>query len=449
MSIYNSNARANVNIGAAANDGTGDPLRNAFEKISNNFSDLYTFLGNGTHLGNVSQANLGNVTIGNIILSGTLVTSGSSPGGGTTFAGNVTVGNVISTSGTFTSNVIAGNITSTGGTFTGNVSFSNITISGNIVSGNIGPGVGFPSTGVTAGSYGNATHYVALVVDGTGRITAANTIASGGGAQGPQGAQGSAGSSGPQGAAGSTGPQGAQGASGTGSGSSGVGGFFANVANSRSLAVTTTTSNIFIAPASPVDTRYIIQSLFITNVDAAQTYTGEITATLGGENYNINSLANTIPVPVGSAVELLKKPKVMQPSDYINLVSNINSVLHATVTFQTVPSDNTYFGAGVDIISANSYTNAYVATGNSVVLESILLSNDDGTNDVKADVVYTDGSDNILGYYVYKMIVPADATIELLENPKYLTQNHKIRVLANQADRLEVVVAGKKLAQGM
>ena len=139
----------------------------------------------------------------------------------------------------------------------------------------------------------------------------------------------------------------------------------------------------------------------------------------------------------------------MQPGDYINLVSNVNSVLHATITFQTLPSDNTYFGAGADITSASTYTNALVATGNSVVLESILLTNDDGTNDVKADVVYTDGSDNILGYYAYKMVVPADATIELLENPKYLTQNHKIRVLANQADRLEVVVAGKKLAQGM
>lgn len=271
--------------------------------------------------------------------------------------------------------------------------------------------------------------------------TISSIITARGGVQGPQGVQGATGS------AGSTGAQGVQGATGTGTTS--IGGFFANVANTRSLAVTTVTSNIFTAPASPVDTRYIIHSLFITNVDAAQTSTPELTATLGGQTYNLNSLANTIPVPVGSAVEVLKKPKVMQSSDYINMVSNANSVLHATLTYQAIPSDNTYFGAGVDITSANSYTDAYVATGNSVVLESILLINDDGTNDVKADVVYTDGSDNILGYYAYKMIVPADATIELLENPKYLTQNHKIRVLANQADRLELVVAGKKLAQGM
>jgi len=30
-----------INIGAAANDGTGDPLRTCFDKINDNFSELY------------------------------------------------------------------------------------------------------------------------------------------------------------------------------------------------------------------------------------------------------------------------------------------------------------------------------------------------------------------------------------------------------------------------
>ena len=30
-----------INIGSAANDGTGDPLRAAFTKINNNFSEIY------------------------------------------------------------------------------------------------------------------------------------------------------------------------------------------------------------------------------------------------------------------------------------------------------------------------------------------------------------------------------------------------------------------------
>ena len=55
MSKYNGNARSNVFIGTDANDGTGDSLRDAFEKTNNNIFDLYTFLGNGTHLGNVTK----------------------------------------------------------------------------------------------------------------------------------------------------------------------------------------------------------------------------------------------------------------------------------------------------------------------------------------------------------------------------------------------------------
>ena len=34
-------ARQTINIGTNANDGTGDPLRTAFDKINDNFSELY------------------------------------------------------------------------------------------------------------------------------------------------------------------------------------------------------------------------------------------------------------------------------------------------------------------------------------------------------------------------------------------------------------------------
>ena len=34
-------ARQTINIGTAANDGTGDPLRTAFDKINDNFVELY------------------------------------------------------------------------------------------------------------------------------------------------------------------------------------------------------------------------------------------------------------------------------------------------------------------------------------------------------------------------------------------------------------------------
>ena len=35
-------ARQTINIGTTANDGTGDPLRTAFDKINDNFTELYS-----------------------------------------------------------------------------------------------------------------------------------------------------------------------------------------------------------------------------------------------------------------------------------------------------------------------------------------------------------------------------------------------------------------------
>ena len=37
--------RQNINIGSAANDGTGDTLRSAGTKINQNFQEIYTQLG--------------------------------------------------------------------------------------------------------------------------------------------------------------------------------------------------------------------------------------------------------------------------------------------------------------------------------------------------------------------------------------------------------------------
>lgn len=38
-------AKQTINLGSAANDGTGDPLRTAFDKANDNFDELYTSVG--------------------------------------------------------------------------------------------------------------------------------------------------------------------------------------------------------------------------------------------------------------------------------------------------------------------------------------------------------------------------------------------------------------------
>ena len=51
-----------INIGTAPNDGLGDPLRTAFGKTNNNFTQLFstsgiTGIANGTSNININQAN--------------------------------------------------------------------------------------------------------------------------------------------------------------------------------------------------------------------------------------------------------------------------------------------------------------------------------------------------------------------------------------------------------
>ena len=56
-------AKQTIGIGSAANDGTGDPLRSAFDKINDNFTEIYTELG-GSSLSSLSLS--GNALISDV-----------------------------------------------------------------------------------------------------------------------------------------------------------------------------------------------------------------------------------------------------------------------------------------------------------------------------------------------------------------------------------------------
>jgi len=56
-------AKQTVNLGSSANDGTGDPLRTAFDKINDNFDELYLYnsAGSGNNIeitGNTSYTDV-------------------------------------------------------------------------------------------------------------------------------------------------------------------------------------------------------------------------------------------------------------------------------------------------------------------------------------------------------------------------------------------------------
>ena len=223
------------------------------------------------------------------------------------------------------------------------------------------------------------------------------------------------------------------------SGGGGSGLFNTGISSSVGYAVTTTMATAYTAPAT-VGAEHIVHSIHVTNID------GTNSADVSGQLYSGQfSIAHLVPVPAGSSVELLKQPKILAANETIQLQASADSRLHATITVETKAGDTTYIGVGTDITSATTYTDLWIATSNSM-LQGILLANDDGTADVKARVVWTDGSNNIVGYYAYDMVIPADATVEILEQPKYLPNGFKVRVYANQANRLEAILSARTIA---
>ncbi len=63
-------AKQTVNLGSSANDGTGDPLRTAFDKINDNFDELYLYstAASGNNITITGNTIASDDTNGNIIL---------------------------------------------------------------------------------------------------------------------------------------------------------------------------------------------------------------------------------------------------------------------------------------------------------------------------------------------------------------------------------------------
>jgi hypothetical protein len=104
-----------INVGTGPDSYTGESLRTAFQKVNDNFSQLYA--------GNVG-ANIS----GNIITANGFVTSGNVVAGNVTAAGNISAYYFTGDGSQLTGITVSAN--------TGNISFSNLTISGS-VAGNI------------------------------------------------------------------------------------------------------------------------------------------------------------------------------------------------------------------------------------------------------------------------------------------------------------------------
>ena len=92
-------ARQSLNIGTAANDGTGDNLRVGGDKINDNFSEIYTAFGNGSTLSALAVSAMNNATANELVTVGATITELDAEanltfdGSTLTVTGNITVPN--------------------------------------------------------------------------------------------------------------------------------------------------------------------------------------------------------------------------------------------------------------------------------------------------------------------------------------------------------------------
>ena len=92
-------ALQSLNLGTAANDGTGDNLRVGGDKINDNFAEIYSAFGNGSTLSSLAVTALNGATANEIVTVGATTTELDAESGltfdGSTLAvnGNVTIAN--------------------------------------------------------------------------------------------------------------------------------------------------------------------------------------------------------------------------------------------------------------------------------------------------------------------------------------------------------------------
>jgi hypothetical protein len=108
----------------------------------------------------------------------------------------------------------------------------------------------------------------------------------------------------------------------------------------------------------------------------------------------------------------------------------------------------TFNNASVKLTSTSA-TDIYQApTGNAgdrAIVLSCLVANVDGTNNADITITVTDGSNSVLSTLASTVLVPADATLEVVANKVILKQSQKIRATASAASDLEVTLSALEI----
>ena len=191
---------------------------------------------------------------------------------------------------------------------------------------------------------------------------------------------------------------------------------------------------------------YIIYSINASNIAVGNTEVNVIGAFdfNGGER---SYFGYNIPIPTGTAVELLRQPQILNPSDKIVMRATdagragTDVGVEVYISYQAKTS-TAYFGVGLGTagITTTGPVAIHTASGNGSVLQSIRLANRTDTGGYPVSVTVTSGVTTI--FLVDDLIVPKYASVEILDAPKTLKTNDVVRVIVDQLETIDVQLSG-------
>lgn len=218
-------------------------------------------------------------------------------------------------------------------------------------------------------------------------------------------------------------------------------------ANGKIATVNLTTTNLTNVFTYTGSGRALLTGILVSNIEGVTE--SQINAVINDNSDSATdfTITGNMPVPAGTSVELLRKPKVLEPNDIVKLQASDANFLNATLTIAEFNDDTSLFSAfnATGTTEAAGLTAIYTESNtNGSVIDSILLSTEEvGINGTLVDVSIYDGVNDF--YLTFNLNVPEKTTVEICESPKHLENGSSIRVKVSEADKITVSVSGRQI----
>jgi hypothetical protein len=231
-----------------------------------------------------------------------------------------------------------------------------------------------------------------------------------------------------------------------GSSSASTGGVYPDPGTILGGAITTSTGTIITFPTT-AGKRYIVHTLRVASSSAPSgDVSVEVSVVYAADGSDIGWSA-AVPFPIGSANDLLVKPKVCNPGDAVKIKAS-SAGLTYIMSYSTV-DDVKWVGVGKDLTVGGTVVDVFASpsAGNGTIIDSILVINDDdasdGSDTGNLQLLWTNASNAVQASLLDTYVVPFGATIELVHGSFFLPAGHKIRASAVQGARMELTLAGR------